>query len=421
MANHVESDISVKGFGFTTDETGRRLEFPRAVTRNVTGRAGTFGYGGTDVIFDGLEGRLDTLRWTADAASIGGVWLRDDAGRFEVAIERVEMPRGLMLTRADQGVEIVSSHVTLSEMRLTLKGPFETPLKPDAAPVTPLPALRTTGTMAAVAAPPVATKTAPMAAVVDPSLRQDRLRFLDSLSGRIYLTVKVVLDLPVVGKRSLDQQLKVPVQEGSLDFRALEDSLDWLEGRFLDIKHHGDKLAVTWKVPIVGSSRDLISWTLDQEASTLASFGRVPIRSLADFRAKPPAEPEKANKRQTLKSLSLDAIDIALSLVAPRSVEAGGGLVMFGGDDSPGMVDLKVAGAINDKRPGQLRGTIGSIDTTLKDVHIGPAHVTCDRLHLDGLDELEVVFDGFSPTAVTVIVHRVTATNLALKLGGRRG
>ncbi|MBA3819311.1 MAG: hypothetical protein H0X17_10495, partial [Deltaproteobacteria bacterium] len=83
--------------------------------------------------------------------------------------------------------------------------------------------------------------------------------------------------------------------------------------------------------------------------------------------------------------------------------------------------DLKVAGAINDKRPGQLRGTIGSIDTTIKDVHIGPAHVTCDRLHLDGLDELEVVFDGFSPTAVTVVVHRVTATNLALKLGDRHG
>nr|MBA3820823.1 hypothetical protein [Deltaproteobacteria bacterium] len=369
MAHHVESDISVTGFGFTTDESGRRLEFPRAVTHNVTGRAGTFGYGGTDVIFDGLEGRLDTLRWTADAASIGGVWLRDDAGRFEVAIERVEMPRGLMLTRADQGVEIVSSHVTLSEMRLTLKGPFEAPQKPEAAPPPPPPPPRTTGTMTAMTAtPPPSTKTAPMAAVADPSLRQDRLRFLDSLSGRIYLTVKVVLDLPVVGKRSLDQQLKVPVQEGSLDFRALEDSLDWLEGRFLDIKHQGDKLAVTWKVPIVGSSRDLISWTLDQEASTLASFGRVPVRSLADFRAKPgPAEPEKANKRQTLKSLSLDAIDIALSLVAPRSVEAGGGLVMFGGDDSPGMVDLKVAGAINDKRPGQLRGTIGSIDTTIKD------------------------------------------------------
>jgi hypothetical protein len=212
----------------------------------------------------------------------------------------------------------------------------------------------------------------------------------------------------------------VPIQEGGLDFRALDDNLDWLEGAFLDIKHDGDKLAITWKVPIVGSSRDLISWKLDEEAATLASFGRVPVRSLADFRVKGGGGAgDKSGKRKTLQALSLDAIDFALSLVAPRSVEAGGGVIMFGGDDSPGMVDLKVTGAINDKRPGNLRGTIGSIDTTIMDVRVGPALVTCDRLHFDGIDELEVVFDGFSPTKVTVVVHRVTATNLALKLAKR--
>ena len=41
--------------------------------------------------------------------------------------------------------------------------------------------------------------------------------------------------------------------------------------------------------------------------------------------------------------------------------------------------------------------------------------LTADRLHFDGLDQLEVTFDGFRPTAVTVVVHRVTATNLALR------
>jgi hypothetical protein len=216
----------------------------------------------------------------------------------------------------------------------------------------------------------------------------------------------------------------VPVQEGSLDFRALDDSLDWLEGAFLDIKHDDKKLAVTWKVPIFGSSRDLIAWVLDDEASTMASFGRVPVRSLSDFlvgRGRAANGGEKDRKRGgMLKALSFDAIDIALSLVAPRSLEAGGGLIMFGGDDQPGMVDLKVTGAINDTRPGALRGTVGSVDTTIKDVRIGPVQLTADRLHFDGIDELEVVFDSFRPTAVTVVVHRVTATNLSLQLGGRR-
>jgi hypothetical protein len=93
---------------------------------------------------------------------------------------------------------------------------------------------------------------------------------------------------------------------------------------------------------------------------------------------------------------------------------------MFGGDDQPGMVDLRVTGSIRDRGPGALRGTIGSVDTTIKDVQIGPAQITADRLHFDGLDELEVTFDGFQPTSVAVVIHRVTATNLALQLG-RRG
>jgi hypothetical protein len=388
MAHHVESDVSVQRFGYSADDAGKRLEFPRAVTHNVAGRVGSVAYGGKDLIFDGLEGRLDTLRWTSDAMSVGGAWLRDDAGRYDIAVDRIEMPRGIMLTRADRGVEIVAPHVSFSEMKMTIKGPFAQKAKME----------------------PLASEA--------PSLRQDRLRFLDSLTGRIYLTVKVVLDLPVIGKRTLDQQLRVPVQEGSLDFRALEKSLDWLEGAFLDIKHSDDRLAITWKVPIVGSSRDLISWMLDQEATTLASFGRVPVRSLADFKTKKKSG-DGDSKSGMLQALSLDAIDIALSLVAPRSVDASGGLIMFGGDDSPGMVDLKVVGAINDKRPGKLRGTIGSIDTTIKDVQFGPALLTADRLHFDGLDELEVVFDGFKPTCVTVIIHRVTATNLALKIAGK--
>ena len=389
MAHHVESDVSVQRFGYSADEKGRRLEFPRAVTHNVAGRVGQVAYGGKDVIFDGLSGRLDTLRWTADGMSVGGAWLRDDAGRYDVAVDRVEMSRGIMLTRADRGVEIVCPHVSLSEMKMTIKGPFGSPPKVE----------------------PLASEA--------PSLRQDRLRFLDSLTGRIYLTVKTVLDLPVFGKRSLDQQLRIPIQEGSLDFRALDKSLDWLEGAFLDIKHSGDQLALTWKVPIVGSSRDLIAWRLDEESSTLASFGRVPVRSLADFRTKKRSGGDDSSKSGILQALSLDAIDIALSLVAPRSVDAAGGLIMFGGDDSPGMVDLKVSGAINDKRPGKLRGTIGSIDTTIKDVHLGPALLTAGRLHFDGLDELEVVFDGFRPTCITAFIHRVTATNLSLKLAGK--
>ena len=392
MPIHVETDVSVQRFAFTQDDAGRRLTFPRAETKRIEGRASSVAYGAEDCVFENLAGRLDMLRWTSDNTSIGTAWLRDDNGRFDISVSRIEMPEKVMLTRAEQGLEIVSPHVELSDMKLSLRGPFG---RGGDRPAPPSPEQR--------------------------DLRQDKLRFLDSLSGRIYVTIKVVLDLPVIGKRTLDQKLKVPIQEGRLNFRALEESLDWLEGTFLDIEHEKNTLALQWKVPIVGSARDLVRWQLDEEASNNAALGYVPVRSLTDFRTagsgKPAAKPD--NGKQILKSLSLEGLDVALSLLAPRSLEVGGGLIMFGGDDQPGMVDLKVTGGINDRGPGTLKGAIGSVDTTIKDLRLGPVMLTADRLHFDGLDQLVVTFEGFRPVKVDVLIRKVTATNLALAIGGR--
>jgi hypothetical protein len=394
----VEADIDVKSFGYDGEGNGRRLLFPNATTQHIQGRSGETAYGAAECKFDKLEGRLDTLRWKADATVAGGVFLRDDAGRFNVEMERAEFPRGLLLTRAvDYGIELLSPEVTFHELKLTVKGPFGR--KSD--DVTPPPPPKEFG----------------------PN-RQERLRFLDSLSGRFYATLKVQIDLPVIGVRTLDQALRIPIQEGSLDYRALDSSLDWLEGTFLDIKHERQLLKLQWKVPIVGAGHDLITWALDQDASTLASFGRVPIRALADFRTgsgKPvdPTLSERSRKGGTLKSLTLDKIDIALSMIAPRHLDVGGGTIMFGGEDQPGMVDMKVSGAIRDRGPGALKGAIGSIDTTIKDLAIGPVMLSADRLHFDSLDQLEVTFDGFTPSAFSMVIHRVTATNLAIKIGHR--
>jgi hypothetical protein len=392
----VEADLDVKRFAYEGGDGGTRLVFPHAQAHKLEGRAGSTTYGAADCVFEALEGRFGSLRWAAESASVGSAWLRDDAGRFDLALERAEFPHGLMLTRGvEHSVEINSPHVTFSELRLTVKGPF--------------------GRSAPASEPAAAT------APQSPTHRQQQLRFLDSLSGRIYLTIKIRLDLPVIGHRSLDQQLRVPIQEGSLDYRALDEGLNWLEGTFLDIKHQDQRLKVQWKVPVVGAGHDLITWALDNEASTLASFGRVPVRSLADFRI---GSGQKSSSPQNdkrgggvLRSFTLDAIDIALSLLAPRHLDVGGGTIMFGGEDQPGMVDLKVSGAIRDRGAGKLAGTVGSLDTTIKDLKLGGSMLSADRLHFDGIDTLEVNFDGFTPTSVTLVVHRVTATNLAIKIG----
>ncbi|HEY1551888.1 MAG TPA: hypothetical protein VGG28_28880 [Kofleriaceae bacterium] len=394
MPTRVDADVEVKRFGFAADEKGNRLLFPHASIHELAGQSGKASYGAAECAFDNLEGRLGALRWAADAGSIGKAWLRDSDGQFDIVAERIEMPNGLLMVRgASSRLELVSPHVSLSEARITIKGPFKS------------------------AAP---SSSSTPAAPKSPTRRQERLRFLDSLSGRIYATLNVQLDLPVLGVRTLDQELRIPIQEGSLDFRALEEGLDWLEGRFLDIDADKDNLKIQWKVPIFGKTHDLIRFRLDKDASALAAFGRVPMRSLADFSIASRDDKDKDDgdkKRKILRSFAIEGVDVALSLLAPRNLDVGGGTVAFGGDDQPGMVDLKVKGVLRDQGEGQLDGAIGSIDTTVKDVRVGPIVMTADRLHFDGLDQLEVDFDGFTPTAITVVVHRVTATNLSVLIG----
>jgi hypothetical protein len=319
----------------------------------------------------------------------------------------------LLATRAvGTGVEILTPHASLADVTLKVRGPFRR------APVEPGPAA---GSADETQRMPVLQPSAPPAMPAK-GLRQERLRFLDGVSGEIKLTIKVKLDLPVIGSRTLDQNLQIPIKDGGLDFRALEKGLDWLEGRFLAIGLEADRLAVSYGVPIVLPSREVISWSLDQDALTLAKFDRVPLRSLADFRvAKRKGDKGDKDKRASrLEAFSLENIEVKLSLLAPRSLEVGGGAILFGGEGAPGIVDLSIAGMLKAPGPGALKGSIALLDTTIKDLHFGGAAMTVDRLHLGSIDQVDVTFDGFTPTEITARIDRATATNLALVLGGPR-
>ena len=82
------------------------------------------------------------------------------------------------------------------------------------------------------------------------------------------------------------------------------------------------------------------------------------------------------------------------------------------------MVGLAVMGSMtHPPNPGSLRGTIGLVNVTAKDVQAGPMLVTVDRLHLGAIDGLELSFDGFRPVGLTLMIARATATNLSLGIG----
>lgn len=385
--NRLEADVGVKAFGLTLDGATHRLDFPRAQLDGVKGSSGDLSYAAREVSFERLRTRLDRTDWRADAASAGGVTLRTADGAIELAIGRVELSRGVSITQAAEGIELYAPHASFQDVELRLPRLAEL-------------------------APHADRATTAIARAVDASLRQEKLHVLDSLSGEIKLTVRVVLDLPVLGRRTLDQPLRIPIKDGSLDYRALEGSLDWLEGRFVDLAVKNGRLVLSWKMPVFGRAREIVAFELDEEAKTLSVFERVPLRSLADVRTAPADPTPKKPGRSVVESLTLSGLSIDLAMAAPRSVEIGNGTLQFGGEAEPGIVGLSVRGDL----PGGLTGSIALLDVTAKDVGLGPVTLTVDRLHLGAIEPVELRFDQFSPSGLTAHIHRVSASNLSLHI-----
>ena len=88
MSQRIDADLNVQRFGFVTDDNATRLVFPHAEMHKLAGTTEGLAYTIGDCAFDELEGRLDTLRWHAEAASLGNIKLRTDDGQLELSIDR---------------------------------------------------------------------------------------------------------------------------------------------------------------------------------------------------------------------------------------------------------------------------------------------------------------------------------------------
>jgi hypothetical protein len=405
MGLKLAADLKVDSFGVTVDDDAKRLDFPRAEADHLEGASGSLHYGIDELVFDQLHTRLDRTHWQAEAGSAGRVWLRTEDGAVELVVGRLELPHGVMIVRAGSGdVEILAPHALLADAKVSV---------PDLAALRKAPA-----------------DDAPTPAPTPPRARngllQERLRFLDAVAGEVSFTIRVELDLPVLGVRRLDQTLRIPIKDGSLDFRALDKGLDWLEGAVLDIGLDGRRLAVKWGVPIIApAAKDICWWELDSDAQAQAAFGRVPLRALADIRFPDDDKPrQRSTKKSILRSFTIGKIEAALSLVAPRRLDVAGGTILLGGDDAPGIVDLNLTDTLTHPPetggPGALLGAIGVLDSTLKDVHLGSAALTVDRLHFGAIETIGLSFEGFRPAGVVATVNRITASNLRLVLGATR-
>jgi hypothetical protein len=434
MAIHTfQVDLRVDGFGLTVDGKALRLDFPHTQMDGFQGSSGSFTYDAREIVLDGLQARLDRMQWNAEAGSVGELRLRTGDGNVELTMHRLEFPRGLAITRAPYGVELLAPHVSIGDATFTIadvsalrgaaaapppgaSGAFAAVGNGEAGDLSASSDRRRATTVAEIE--PEAGSNAP------PPLRQRYLRFLDVLAGQLELDLVVDIDLPVIGNRKATHHLRVPIQDGSVDFKELTNQLRWLEGKILEFEVENDRLILGWGLPLM-PTRELVSWRLDKDASNLAVFDRVPLRSLVDLVSQRKSDSRRRSKPLvSLDHLALRKIALAIAMTAPATIDFDDdALIQIGDESAPGLLDMKLAGDVvfhsgaTQPAATAIRGAVGLLDATIKDLHMGGAVLSTDRIHLGGLENLDLEFRGLRPGRLTGGIGRIAATNLRLVIG----
>lgn len=158
----------------------------------------------------------------------------------------------------------------------------------------------------------------------------------DGLSGRAHVDVGVAYKLALFERRAV-HEFRVPIQQGTLDFRELERGLAGLEDALLDFSVRDDALVLELGLPFLptrGLGRRLVAWELSEDERDLARANRVRLARLArprilvgnegeETQSDSPPEGEERGDIGRLRELAFQNIDLELSLEhRPRAMDA---------------------------------------------------------------------------------------------------
>ncbi|CAN5920914.1 hypothetical protein BH11MYX4_BH11MYX4_26010 [soil metagenome] len=154
---------------------------------------------------------------------------------------------------------------------------------------------------------------------------------LDTLSGQLDVDAAVDLTVPIIGRRKATHRLRVPIEGGTIDYRALEHNLATLEDALLDFSVRDGALVLERVNPLFparGRGKPVVIWDLDAAGLELALRDRVRLAVLprARLAAEPPEgerEREPSKSSIALRELGLLRINARLALATPAPPPSG--------------------------------------------------------------------------------------------------
>ena len=246
---------------------------------------------------------------------------------------------------------------------------------------------------------------------------------LDELFGRIRADVHVDMTVPVIGRRRATHTVRIAVDQGSVDYRALEHSLAALEDSLLDFSLRESALVLELGVPLLstrGRGKPLMIWDLSEADRVLAEQRRVRLAVLPQVRMaggdksdRPSQEPgeKKPSGPIALRAMSIAPLDVELSL-RPAAAPSNGAL------ESLTIGQAKLAGELHHvpgaaPRRGRVSVELAELEGALVDLAVGRSALDV-TVRVAALQRGELSFEGLRPTHLQAVLQRVELANLSL-------
>ncbi len=244
-------------------------------------------------------------------------------------------------------------------------------------------------------------------------------RLLDGLSGALHVDAVVDMTVPIIGRRRATHKLRLSVDDGSIDYRAIENSLSALEDALLDFSVRDGALVLERGIPLLptrGFGKRLLIWQLSPEDLALAQQGRVrlavlPSVQLAADLARAKAEQDGGPSSFALRRLSLENMDLKLSLdeVAGPTTSAIAHL-SFERLLAYGNLQHELQG---EPRKGVVHAQLDALSTGLTGLALGSMRVDVKSLKLEALRDAALCFVGLTPSHLRVDIAGLYLRGLA--------
>lgn len=242
-------------------------------------------------------------------------------------------------------------------------------------------------------------------------------RVLDGLSGRVHADAHVDATFAVVRRRAL-HALRVAIEDGHIDFLALEHGLSALEDSLLDFSVRNDQLVLELGVPLLptrGHGKPLLSWLLSPADVERAEQGRARLSVLArpdlPVRQRDLQESEARSALQ-LHALDVTEIDIDVTLTPLRSFE---NTVLR----ALGFARLTIRGELHhhledQDDAGQVVVTAEMLSLALANLPVGDKVLGLGSLCIGSIPDITAKMRGALPSHLAIQAENVRLADLEL-------